>query len=385
MGKEKDRGWEYLNSDAVHEFDFDKSHDGSWGYTNEDGSGSFHGGDGSWGYKDSDGRASYYGVDGSWGYKDSDGRVSYYGADGAWGYKNSDGSGSYWGASDDADDEDNDEDLSSNEDSGVENNDSGSSWEGLGQLIGYGVATYAAIKGIKESTEREERIRRANEAREAQKMQAARQRKRKENRAKRFSFYKRHWKGILAFIAALIVFAISWSAYNRIKKNIPMGVSSDYLVGIKYSRAVSTLEKNGFTNIHVQPIYDITIKDTLTEGNVKRVSVSGTSAFEITDKFPYDARIDIEYHAVQNITVPMSSDDATDLDYIALKEAFSDAGFVNIKYEVEYDLILGWLTSDGEVESISIDGEEEFSETASYRPDVEVIITYHTFKSNKPD
>ena len=44
-----------------------------------------------------------------------------------------------------------------------------------------------------------------------------------------------------------------------------------------------------------------------------------------------------------------------------------------------------WITKDGFVESISVDGDTDFSEYASYRPDVEVIITYHTFKKNQSD
>ena len=47
MGK-KDRGWDYLNSSSD-DFEFDEDNDGSWGYENDDGSGSFYGADGSWG------------------------------------------------------------------------------------------------------------------------------------------------------------------------------------------------------------------------------------------------------------------------------------------------------------------------------------------------
>ena len=98
MSKDKDRGWKYLNAKGEDTFDFDPDNDGSWGYENEDGSGSYYGADGSWGYKNEDGSGSYYGADGSWGYKNEDGSGSYYGADGSWAYINEDGSGSYYGA-----------------------------------------------------------------------------------------------------------------------------------------------------------------------------------------------------------------------------------------------------------------------------------------------
>ena len=111
----KDRGWDYLNSSGE-DFDYDKDNDGSWGYENDDGSGSFYGADGSWGYKNSDGSASYYGADGSWGYKNADGSGSYYGNDGSWGYTNQDGSGTYYDENGDAeysssDDDDNETEL----------------------------------------------------------------------------------------------------------------------------------------------------------------------------------------------------------------------------------------------------------------------------------
>jgi hypothetical protein len=77
MSKYRDRGYDYLTSSGD-EFEFDLNNDGSWGYENEDGTGSYYGADGSWGYKYSDGSASYYGADGSWGYKNSDGSVTYY-------------------------------------------------------------------------------------------------------------------------------------------------------------------------------------------------------------------------------------------------------------------------------------------------------------------
>ena len=60
MSEKKDRGWDYPNSTSD-DFDYDPDGDGSLGYQNEDGSGSFYGADGSWGYKNSDGSASYYG------------------------------------------------------------------------------------------------------------------------------------------------------------------------------------------------------------------------------------------------------------------------------------------------------------------------------------
>ena len=83
--------------------------------------------------------------------------------------------------------------------------------------------------------------------------------------------------------------------------------------------------------------------------------------------------------------MPISSKAAKKINYEELETQFLDAGFVNVRTEVIYDIITGWITKDGSVESVSINGDTDFSEYASYRPDVEVIITYHTFKKNKSD
>lgn len=317
MSEKKDRGWDYLNSNSDDDFDYDPDGDGSWGYQNEDGSGSFYGADGSWGYKNSDGSASYYGNDGSWGYRNSDGSGSYYGNDGSWGYRNSDGSGSFYEADGDSHYYDSsDEDDSDSSSSSSSSSDSGA--EALGTLLGFGLAAFMAHKSKKDQERREE------EERQEQ---------------------------------------------ARIQREIQE----------------KALQSAGFNNIHDDIQNDLGIDDAKKEGVVTAVSISGETDFTSTSRFPYDARVEITYHVVKEITVPMSAKSAKKLVYTDLEEQFKDAGFVNITLEAEYDLITGWITKDGSIESVSVNGETSFDEYASYRPDVPVLITYHTFSKNKDD
>ena len=62
---------------------------------------------------------------------------------------------------------------------------------------------------------------------------------------------------------------------------------------------------------------------------------------------------------------------------------FEKKGFVNIRTEVKYDIITEWFTKDGEIEKVIINDESKFSTYDEYRPDVEVIIEYHTFRKNR--
>lgn len=69
-------------------------------------------------------------------------------------------------------------------------------------------------------------------------------------------------------------------------------------------------------------------------------------------------------------------------DYQEVLAELEEDGFTNIKTEKLEDLITGWLTKDGEVEQISIDGEADFEEGAVYSKDAAIVVTYHTFKSD---
>ena len=71
------------------------------------------------------------------------------------------------------------------------------------------------------------------------------------------------------------------------------------------------------------------------------------------------------------------------MDYNEVLDLFEEAGFVNIKIEAKYDIITGWFTDDGEVEKVTVNGNKKFFESDQYRPDAEIVITYHTFKKNK--
>lgn len=48
-------------------------------------------------------------------------------------------------------------------------------------------------------------------------------------------------------------------------------------------------------------------------------------------------------------------------DYQSVVEDFEERGFTNISLVALDDLITGWLTKDGEVENVSVDGDENYS------------------------
>lgn len=79
------------------------------------------------------------------------------------------------------------------------------------------------------------------------------------------------------------------------------------------------------------------------------------------------------------IHAPLSSTDAYELNYEDVVKQFEAAGFTNIDTMKMEDLVVGLLSSDGGVDKITIDGEEEYSTTSWYDPSSKVLVYYHTY------
>lgn len=79
------------------------------------------------------------------------------------------------------------------------------------------------------------------------------------------------------------------------------------------------------------------------------------------------------------VKVSKSSDEIVGENYQTVISDFEEMGFTNIETKVLDDLITGWLTKDGEIEQVEINGVTDFSTNDSFQKDSKVVITYHTF------
>ena len=84
---------------------------------------------------------------------------------------------------------------------------------------------------------------------------------------------------------------------------------------------------------------------------------------------------------------PASSSNLEGKNNTDVIKQFEESGFSNITTEKIDDLITGWLTKDGDIEEISIDGDTSFSTDTWYPKGAKVVIKYHTFpdKESKDD
>ena len=382
----KDIGWDYLNSDDAESL---QKNDGDWIHNRPDGGNTFHGEDGSWGYKNPDGSGSYHGKDGSWGYTKNDGSVSYYGADGSWGYRRSDGSGSYY----DADNNCSSYESSRNDEDDDEDDDDENQEKSWGEIIGETLGTAAStiiIAAMEESHRQREIEREAEHKRELElrKIEAKREREARKQaeikRKERKEWRQQHKGAIVTAILVTIAIVLFSFGYYQYQKLIPIGYSESDLIGLDYTEVVQKLNQRGFENISTKEVSDLPLIAESQSFSVTDITIEVLDNFDANTKYLCYMPITIEYHTLKLYNAPLTSKDAKDMNYLDVIEKFESTGFINVKTDVKYDIITGWITDDGAVESITINGTEDFDCYNDFRPDAEIVITYHTLKKNKP-
>ena len=85
------------------------------------------------------------------------------------------------------------------------------------------------------------------------------------------------------------------------------------------------------------------------------------------------------------INIPVSSNDLKDANYQDVVDQFKNAGFTNIQIKAIDDLVFGWLTKDGEIEKVSVDGDTTFSTDNRYPANIEILVSYHTFPAGEEE
>lgn len=201
---------------------------------------------------------------------------------------------------------------------------------------------------------------------------------RKENR----ETLRKHWKGICLTLFITIFLIISLFGYLEYRKLTPIGISSDNLIGEEYNNVIAKLQTFGFTNIQTLPQEDLDFIDKEKENQVFSIEILGKNNFQAESKFPYDTKITVRYHELKKIKPPCTNKEAKNMYFTDVVDQFKKAGFVNIQIIEDKDVVLGWFAKHGDVEEISIDGDKKYATSTYYRPDVKIVITYHTYKSN---
>lgn len=89
------------------------------------------------------------------------------------------------------------------------------------------------------------------------------------------------------------------------------------------------------------------------------------------------------FSGISTINMTESSKSLKGENYELVLDQLIDMGFENIEVEKLQDLKIGWLTKDGEVEKVMIDGENNFKKDDSFKSNSKVKIYYHTFEEKE--
>ena len=157
---------------------------------------------------------------------------------------------------------------------------------------------------------------------------------------------------------------------------VSVGVDSNELLSVSYEIVKDTFEKLGFFNIKIDsvPSWDENDKT----GGVKSIYVNGKSGFLGGELFAKNSEIVLIY-CICPIEITANVNDFIKQDYRDVVMRLKNMGFTNIKTVAIKDLITGWLTKDGSVESVSVAGKTDFQVGDKFMPDAEIVINYHTF------
>lgn len=88
--------------------------------------------------------------------------------------------------------------------------------------------------------------------------------------------------------------------------------------------------------------------------------------------------------AEDEVKIPVAASSYKFENYTDVIAALEDLGFTNVVPSVMYDIFWG-ITDEGEVDSVSIDGNSRFSRGEVFKKDAEVIVAYHSNYDNSPE
>jgi len=255
-----------------------------------------------------------------------------------------------------------------NDDDEYSEGENGASFgESLGSIVGdFTNAMYAKMQAEEAETRHEREV------------------ERRKDKQRRRAWRKAHKKGLRIFYLVLILIVVISIGYYEGKQLTQVGISSNEMIGDDYTTVMNALKQKGFKYVSVEPIGDLVTGEEDELNKIEGVKIGFIEDFSENIKIPANIPVKITYHTYLTIGTPYSSKEAKKQSYEEVQEAFKTKGFTNIKLEVEYDIVTGWMTKEGDIEKITIDENDKFDSNEEFRPDSEVVITYHDWKKNKP-
>jgi len=79
------------------------------------------------------------------------------------------------------------------------------------------------------------------------------------------------------------------------------------------------------------------------------------------------------------IEIPFTLKEVRKEPFQIIEQQLKDAGFTNINFIKIEDLKFGLFKSDNDIETLTVNGSEDFIEGERFEPNAKIMIYYHTF------
>ncbi|MBR3327973.1 MAG: PASTA domain-containing protein [Atopobiaceae bacterium] len=79
------------------------------------------------------------------------------------------------------------------------------------------------------------------------------------------------------------------------------------------------------------------------------------------------------------VTMPASSKDMVNHPYEEVVELLEDAGFTNVLVQPHRDLVVELIHGEGDVEQVTINGEDDVAEGTKLQANTQILVIYHAY------
>lgn len=175
--------------------------------------------------------------------------------------------------------------------------------------------------------------------------------------------------------------------YHSISESYSIRVQFDANTsqGESYKSVIEKMKKVGFTNVGVEELPVLKLNEKERVDTVHNIAINGDLHYQKGDVFPVDSKVEVRYLAYSNsvkATIPLSLLEATGQAYEHVKEAFEEAGFVNVFVKPTYDITNENGFSINTVSKVTIDGKESFEKGKSIIKTSEIVVLYHQYSND---
>lgn len=151
---------------------------------------------------------------------------------------------------------------------------------------------------------------------------------------------------------------------------------------VKSKKVRETFENQGFKDITLVPLNDLSKAQKEKKYRVRKISINGDENFSKKDDFYSDSKVKVYYHSAKNIEMKASSYDLEKLNAKEVAKKLKKAGFTNVRMK-KYEGFTFSEKENYEIQEISVNDDSSFREGDKYPWDSKIVIYYYYHEYKK--